>query len=85
VASELGGGRFTGGELEEIARVGWMVEMAVEPPLVKSVIGQRSHGPIVVRVGLAGDIETVHARMVNCCEAIIIINVRFAKKRKTGY
>ena len=68
VASELGGGRFASGELEEIARVGWMVEMAVEPPLVKSVIGQRSHGPIVVRIGLGGDVETIHARMVDCCE-----------------
>ena len=68
VTGDLGCGRFTSRELEEITRVGWMVEMAVEPPLVKSVIGQRSHGPVIVGVGLGGDVETIHARMVNCCK-----------------
>jgi len=66
VAGELGGGRLTGRELKEVAGVGWMIEMTVEPPLVKSVIGQRSDGPIVVRIRLGGDVEPVHARMVNC-------------------
>ena len=66
VTGELSRGRFTSGELEEIAWVGWMVEVAVEPPLVKGVIGQRSHGPIVVRIGLSGDVETIHARMMDC-------------------
>ena len=65
VARELGGGRFASGELEEVAWVGWMVEVAVEPPLVKGVIGQRSDGPVVVRVSLAGDVEAVHARVVD--------------------
>ena len=68
VAGELGGGRLTGREFEEIAGVGWIAEMAVEPPLVKSVIGEGSDGPVVVRESLSGDVESVHARVHDSCE-----------------
>ena len=66
-ARDLGRGRLTGGELEEIARVGRMVEMAVEPPLVKGVVDERSNRPVIVRERLAGDVEPVHARMEDGC------------------
>jgi hypothetical protein len=40
-----------------------MIEVTVEPPLVESVVGERSDGSIVVSVRLSGDVEAVHARV----------------------
>ena len=70
VTRELGGGRLAGGELEEIAGVGWMAEMAVEPPLVKGHVDERSDRSVVVRERLGGDIESIHARMENRCDKL---------------
>ena len=39
--------------------------MAVEPPLVESVICERSDRPVIVREGLPGDVEAVHARVMD--------------------
>ena len=66
-ARDLGGSGFTSGEFEEIARVGWMVEVAVEPPLVKGVIDEGSHRSVIVRVRLIGHIKPVHARVEERC------------------
>ena len=40
-----------------------MLEMTVEPPLVESVIDERSDGTIVVRESFSGDVKPVHARV----------------------
>jgi hypothetical protein len=63
VARDLCRGGFSCGELEEVAGVGWLAEMAVEPPLLKGVVGERSDGPVIVREGVRGDVEAVHARV----------------------
>ena len=63
VTRDLGGSGFTSRELKEIAIVGWIVEMTVEPPLVEGVVGERSDGPVVVRERLGGDVKAVHARV----------------------
>ena len=68
IARDLGRNRFTSRELKEVARIGWMTEVAVEPPLVECIVDQRSDGPVVVREGVFGDVESVHARMPNRCE-----------------
>jgi len=67
VARELGRRGFAGGKLEDVAGIGGMAEMAVEPPFVKGEIDERSDRPVVVREGLAGDVESVHARVENRC------------------
>lgn len=81
-ARELGRGWFASGELEEITSVGWVAEMAVEPPLVKSVIDERRDRPVVVREGLAGHVEAVHARMEDRCGKSTI-NSRGGKREIT--
>ena len=63
VAGNLCRCRFTGGKLEKIARVGWMIQMSVKPPLFKGVIDERSDRSIVVRESIARNIEPIHARM----------------------
>lgn len=76
VTGDLGSSRLSSREFKEIARVGLMVEMTVEPPLVEGEIGERSDGTIVVRESFSGDVEAVHARVeeggmavdVNCEE-----------------
>ena len=35
--------------------------MAVKPPLIEGVVGERSDGSVVVRERLAGDVKAVHA------------------------
>jgi len=72
VAGELCGSGFTSGELEEIALVWRMAEMAVEPPLVKSQIEEGSDRSIVVRERFSGHVEPVNARMEKCCGKLII-------------
>ena len=74
VAGELGGGRFASGELEEVAWVRWMTEMAVEPPLVKGHVDERSDRSVVVRECLPGNVESVHARMENRCRKLVIVS-----------
>lgn len=63
VASNLRCRDLSGGEIEDIARVWWIVEMAMEPPLVERVVRNWGDGPVVVWKSVIGDIETVHARM----------------------
>jgi len=44
--------------------------MTVEPPLVKSHIDERSDRSIVVREGLGGNVESIHAWMEDRCNRI---------------
>ena len=44
--------------------------MTVEPPLVKSHIDERSDRSIVVREGLGGNVESIHAWMEDRCNNV---------------
>lgn len=63
VAGNLCRCRFTSRELEKIARVWFVTQMTVKPPLVKSVISERGDRSIVVRESVGCNIEPIHARM----------------------
>jgi len=48
VTSQFRGCRFPSGQIEEIPGIGWVVEVAVEPPLVKGIVDEGRHGSIIV-------------------------------------
>ena len=56
--------------------------MAVEPPLVESVIDEGSDRSVVVRVRLGGDVESVHARVEDRCGGSVCD--RFAEEGDMG-
>ena len=39
--------------------------MAVEPPLAKGHVGEGCDRPVVVREGVCGNVESIHARVVD--------------------
>ena len=39
--------------------------MAVEPPLVKGHVGEGCDRSVVVREGVCGNVESIHARVVD--------------------
>lgn len=60
VASQLGHGGTAGGEFEKVARVGGVLQVCVEPPLLESVLLKRCHRPVVVGEILHTNIEPPH-------------------------
>ena len=68
MASEFCGHRFPNGQIEEISGMRRVIEVAVEPPLLKGIVGQRCHGSIIVWECFEGDIESPHSRGEYRCE-----------------
>jgi len=64
VASQLGVRDTTGREFEEIAVIRGVAQVAMEPPLIESVLLEGGHGPVVVGERLHGDIEPPHGGVV---------------------
>ena len=65
VTCEFRGGSLAYGQFEEISRIGRIVEVSVEPPLVEGHVLKRRHGTVVI-VGdvltiRVGPVEAVHA------------------------
>ena len=54
-------------EFEDVSWVGRVTEMAMKPPLLEGVPLEGRNRAIVIREGLLGDIETVHAGMPDRC------------------
>ena len=73
IAGELGDSILAGGKLEDVAVVGRIVEVPVEPPLLKGIVDQRGHWTIVVGEGLCGHIESPHGWMPKCCRGIWLV------------
>ena len=67
VARELRDGRLPRGEREDVAWVGRVVEVSVEPPLREGVVLERGDGAVVVGEGRVGHVEAVHRRMPERC------------------
>ena len=65
VTRKLGRGGLACGQLEDIPRVGRVVEVSVEPPLAEVHVHERCDGAIVVRERLLGDVEAVHTGVKN--------------------
>ena len=67
VACDLSCGGLSCREVEDVSRVGRVVEMPVEPPLIKGHVHERLDGAIVVRKRVVRDVEAIHARMPDRC------------------
>ena len=63
VTAELRDGGLAGGEGEDVARVGRVVEVAVEPPLRERVVLEGGNGTVVVGEGRVGYVEAIHGRV----------------------
>ena len=58
---------LSGRQIEEISRIGWVIEMAVEPPLVEGIVDEGCHRSIVVWEGFKRDVESPHSRCEYRC------------------
>ena len=66
IASQFCSCWLTGRQIEEISRMGRVIEVTVEPPLVEGIVGEGRHRLIVVWEGLKRDIESPHRRCPYC-------------------
>ena len=66
IASQFCSCWLTGRQIEEISRMGRVIEVTVEPPLVEGIIGEGRHRSIVVWEGLKRDVESPHRRCPYC-------------------
>lgn len=64
VAGQLRDSGTTSGELEELAGLRLVIQVSVEPPLVKSILLEWSHRPVIIGEILHGDIEPPHRRVI---------------------
>jgi len=63
VASDFDSGRFASWEFEDVAWIGRVGEVVVEPPFLEDHVLDRRNRSIVIRKRLLGDIEPKHTRM----------------------
>ena len=63
VACDLSSSSLPCWQLEDVSRVGGMVEVVVEPPLLEGIISKRGNRSVVVRIVLVRHIEPPHARV----------------------
>ena len=66
IASQFCSCWLTGRQIEEISRMGRVIEVTVEPPLVEGIVGEGRHRSIVVWEGLKRDVESPHRRCPYC-------------------